>query len=46
MQIVHTGNMLIAVDFGPDKRETRPLLRDSAPHQQGCNSLTEIKIWS
>jgi hypothetical protein len=28
------------------KRQTHPLVRDSAPHQQTCNCLTEIKIWS
>jgi hypothetical protein len=28
------------------KRQTRPLVRESAPHQQTRNCLTEIKIWS
>jgi hypothetical protein len=28
------------------KRQTRPLIRESAPHQQPTNYLTEIKIWS
>jgi hypothetical protein len=28
------------------KRWTRPLVKESAPHQQTCNCLTVIKIWS
>jgi hypothetical protein len=28
------------------KRQTRPLVRESAPHQQTSNCLTVIKIWS
>jgi hypothetical protein len=28
------------------KRQTRPLVRESAPRQQTCNCLTVIKIWS
>jgi hypothetical protein len=28
------------------KRHTRPLVRDSAPHQQTRNCLTVTKIWS
>jgi hypothetical protein len=28
------------------KRQTRPLVRDSAPHRQTRNCLTVIKIWS
>jgi hypothetical protein len=28
------------------KRQTRPLVRESAPHQQTRNCLTVIKIWS
>jgi hypothetical protein len=28
------------------KRQTRPLVRDSVPQQQTCNSLKVIKIWS
>jgi hypothetical protein len=28
------------------KRQTRPLVRESAPHQQNRNCLTVIKIWS
>jgi hypothetical protein len=28
------------------KRQTRPLVRETAPHQQTRNSLTLIKIWS
>jgi hypothetical protein len=28
------------------KRQTRPLVRESAPHQQIGNSLAAIKIWS
>jgi hypothetical protein len=28
------------------KRQTRPLVRKSAPHQQTRNSPTVIKIWS
>jgi hypothetical protein len=28
------------------KRQTLPLIRESAPHQQACNCLTVIKIWS
>jgi hypothetical protein len=27
------------------KRQTRPLVRESAPQQQTCNYLTVIKIW-
>jgi hypothetical protein len=27
------------------KRQTRPLVRESAPHQQIRNCLTAIKIW-
>jgi hypothetical protein len=28
------------------KRQTRPLVRESAPHEQTRNTLTVIKIWS
>jgi hypothetical protein len=28
------------------KRQTRPLVRESAPHQQTSHCLTVIKIWS
>jgi hypothetical protein len=28
------------------KRQTRPLVRESAPHQQTRNCQTVIKIWS
>jgi hypothetical protein len=28
------------------KRQTHPLVRESAPHQQTRNCLTVIKIWS
>jgi hypothetical protein len=28
------------------KRQTRPLVRESAPHQQSRSCLTAIKIWS
>jgi hypothetical protein len=28
------------------KRQNRPTVRKSAPHQQACNCLTVIKIWS
>jgi hypothetical protein len=27
------------------ERQTRPLVREGAPHQQTRNCLTEIKIW-
>jgi hypothetical protein len=28
------------------KRETRPLVREGAPHQQALNCVTVIQIWS
>jgi hypothetical protein len=28
------------------KRQTSPLVRENAPHEQDCNCLTVIKIWS
>jgi hypothetical protein len=31
---------------GNCKRQARPLVRESAPHQQTRNYLTVIKIWS
>jgi hypothetical protein len=43
MHIVHTAKRLITAES--DKRQTRPLVRESAPHQQACNCLTVIKIW-
>jgi hypothetical protein len=46
MQIVHTDNRLITADCDSGKRQTRPLVRESGPHQQTCNCLTVIKIWS
>jgi hypothetical protein len=45
MQIVHTDNRLIIADCDSGKEQIRPLVRESAPHQQACNSLTEIIIW-
>jgi hypothetical protein len=44
MKIVHTDKSLITAKSG--KRQTRPLVRNSAPHQQTRNYLIEIKIWS
>jgi hypothetical protein len=46
MQIVHTDNRLITAECDCGKRQTRPLARESAPHQQASSCLTEIKIWS
>jgi hypothetical protein len=31
---------------GNSKRQTRPLVRESAPHQETSNCLTVINIWS
>jgi hypothetical protein len=45
MQIVHTDKDLILLTES-DKRQTRSLVRESAPHQQACNRPTVIKIWS
>jgi hypothetical protein len=39
-----TLDVLLLTESG--KRQTRPLVRESAPHQQSCNCLTVIKIWS
>jgi hypothetical protein len=38
MQIVHTDNGLVTADCDSGKRQTRPFLRESAPHQNTCNS--------
>jgi hypothetical protein len=39
MEKVHTDNRLITADCDSGKRQTRPLVRESAPHQQTCNCL-------
>jgi hypothetical protein len=44
MRIVFNENRLITADCDSGKRQTRPLVRESAPHQQACSCLTEIKI--
>jgi hypothetical protein len=44
MQIVYTDNRLITADYDSGKRQTRPLLRESAPHQETRNFLTVIII--
>jgi hypothetical protein len=36
-----TRDVLLLTELG--KRQTRPLVRESAPHQQACNSLAVIK---
>jgi hypothetical protein len=46
IEIVHTDNRLIAADCDSGKGQTRPLVRERAPHQQNCNRLTVKKIWS
>jgi hypothetical protein len=46
MLVTHTDKILITVDCDSGKRQTRPLVRESAPHQQTCNYLTVMKIWS
>jgi hypothetical protein len=43
MQIVHTDDRFIIADCDSGKRQTRPLVRESAPYQQACNRLTEMK---
>jgi hypothetical protein len=43
MLIVHTTNRLITADCDSGKRQTRPLVRDSGPHEQACKCLTVIK---
>jgi hypothetical protein len=43
MQIVHTDNRLITADCDSGKRQIRPLVSESAPYQQACNCLTEMK---
>jgi hypothetical protein len=44
MQIVFTDNGLITDDCESGKRRTRPLVRESAPHQETRNCPTVIKI--
>jgi hypothetical protein len=39
-----TRHVLLLTESG--KRQTRPLVRESAPHQQTCNCLTVIEIRS
>jgi hypothetical protein len=46
MQIVRNGNRLITANRHCGKRQTRPLVRESASYQQIYKCLTEIKIWS
>jgi hypothetical protein len=46
MQIVHTDNRLITAECDSGKQQTRPLVRESAPHQKTRNCPTVIKIWS
>jgi hypothetical protein len=38
-------NVALARARGNCKRQTRPLVRESAPYQQTSNCLTVIKIW-
>jgi hypothetical protein len=37
MQIVHTDNRLITADCDSNKRQTRPLVRESAPYLSDRN---------
>jgi hypothetical protein len=46
MQIVHTDNRLITADRDFGKLQTRPLVTESAPHQETRNCPTAINIWS
>jgi hypothetical protein len=43
MYILTTDLLLLTVT---DTRQNRPLVRQSATHQQTCNCLRVIKIWS
>jgi hypothetical protein len=42
----YTDNRLITADRDSGKRQTRPLVRESAPHQQTGNVLTVTKVSS
>jgi photosystem II stability/assembly factor-like uncharacterized protein len=44
MEIVHTDSTLITADCG--KRQTRPLVRESAPHQQACDDSNKYLVVS
>jgi hypothetical protein len=46
MKIVHTDKELNTADCDSGKRQTRSLFREIALHQQACNCLTLIEIWS
>jgi hypothetical protein len=37
---------VLAMTSSKGKRQARPLVKESAPHQQTRNYLTVIKIWS
>jgi hypothetical protein len=41
-----SANRLITPGCDSGKWQIRPHIRESAPHQQTCNCLTVIKIWS
>jgi hypothetical protein len=43
---IYNDNRLIAADYNSRKRQTRPLVRESAPYQEACICLEEIRIWS
>jgi hypothetical protein len=44
MKIVHTDKGITTADYESGKRQTRPLVRESFPHQQACNCQAVIKI--
>jgi hypothetical protein len=44
MQIVHIDNIRITADCDSGKRQTRPLVRESAPNQETRNCLTVLKF--
>jgi hypothetical protein len=46
MQIDHYDNRGTTAECDSSKRQTRSLVKESAPHQQACNFQTVIKIWS
>jgi hypothetical protein len=41
---MQTKDLTLLTESG--KRQTRSLVRESAPHQQACNCPTVINIWS
>jgi hypothetical protein len=46
MRVLHTDNRLITAICDSGKRQSHPLVRENAPHQQACNCLTVKKILS